>query len=212
MTISVHVAGLNDQHHRFAASAANSRGCFCVLRQMNMVPPPSHQALVPDCREELLDSSMVEVLWRFHRFQTKVNLDTMALVGTNTIAHDGIAALQISFDDLHQVLAIQCLSVAFHRVQQIVNINPATMIESDPDQLGPVPEQEAEEFARSFLVIGTQESPACFYRSRLGQDVGKSRVGSLVGRPIRLKPIRSIGELAFIMSKAGHVGDTCGKG
>jgi hypothetical protein len=129
---------------------------------MNMVPPPSHQALVPDCREELLDSSMVEVLWRLHRFQTKVNLDTMALVGSNTIAHDGIAALQISFDDLHQVLAMQCLSVVFHRVQQIVNIDPATVIEPDSDQLGPVPEQDAEKFARSLLVSGTHGSTSLF--------------------------------------------------
>ena len=45
---------------------------------------------------------------------------------------------------------MQCLSVVFHRVQQIVNIDPATVIEPDPDQLRPVPEQEAEEFARFF--------------------------------------------------------------
>jgi hypothetical protein len=57
---------------------------------------------------------------------------------------------------------MQCLSVVFHRVQQIVNIDSATVIESDPDQLGLMPEQEAEEFARSFLVIGTQESPSLF--------------------------------------------------
>jgi hypothetical protein len=55
------------------------------------------------------------------------------------------------------------------------------MIESDPDQLGPVPEQEAEEFARSFLVIGTQESPACFLpfaaRARCRQEPGRQPRG-----------------------------------
>ena len=61
---------------------------------------------------------------------------------------------------------MQCLSVAFHRVQQIVNIDPATVIEPDPDQLGPVPEQEAEEFARSFLVIDTHGSTSLFFTVR----------------------------------------------
>jgi hypothetical protein len=69
----------------------------------------------------------------------------------------------------------------FHRVQQIVNIDPATVIEVDPDQLGPVPEQEAEEFARSFLVKGTQESPSLSLpfatRARCGQEPGRQRGG-----------------------------------
>jgi hypothetical protein len=189
MTISVHATGLNDQNHRFAASAANTRGCFRVLRQMNMVPPPSHQSLIPDGREEPPDSSMVEVLWRFYRFQTEVNLDTMALIGSNTIAHDGIAALQISFDDPHQVFAMQCLSMAFHRVQQIVNIDPATVIEPDPDQLGPVPEQEAEEFARSFLVIGAHRSTSLFIAvRRQGKMWARARVCGFVGWPIGIEP------------------------
>jgi hypothetical protein len=212
MTISVHATRLNDQDHRFAASAANSRGCCRVLRQMNMVPLPFHQALIPDRREEPLDGSMVEVLGRLNWFQTEVNLDTMALIGSNTIAHDGIASLQISLDDLHQVLAMQCPSMAFHRVQQIVNIDPATVIEPDPDQLGPVPEQEAEEFARSFLVIGTHESTSLFLpfasEARCEHEPGRQPRG-LAGWG--QAHIGSFGKLTIIMSKVGHVGDTCGK-
>jgi len=126
------------------------------------MPPPLHKPLFTDGRKEPFDRSMVEVLRRLDRFQTKVNLDAMALIGPDAIALDGVAILRIGPNDLHQVLATQGPSMAFHRDQQVVDIDPAVRIEPDPDHLGLVPENEAEEFAHSRMVIGTHRSTSLF--------------------------------------------------
>ena len=115
------------------------------------------QAACADGLDKTFRCAVIKKLWRDLRFVLEVHFNRVALAGPDSQAvfAEGKALFVVGRDDVFELVQRERNAVLACRLQQFVNVHPASAIERKPDSFGFVAENQAQEFADSDGVFVT---------------------------------------------------------
>ena len=159
MAGSRHGSGVNAQNDGFAVARANFDRRFFIGRKVDVVAAYAVQPLPAYGRQMFFGRSVVQNGGRFGGLVLNLHLlRGMSLRGADTAAvfGNGEPFFVVGRHDFHQHFARDAKAGAVVEIgfcQQLVYVRPTVFIECQPDLLGTVPQNQAEEFADRFALL-----------------------------------------------------------
>ena len=134
---------------------AHLPGRGLVARQVDVVAGHRPEPLSPDRREHACDGAVEHRVRCLRRCVAEIDLHRVPLMGAAPPAVGGQPEplLGAGSDELLELSTGQMPSMRGHPGEQRVDIDPACLVERDPDRRGLVPQYEAQELARGGVTV-----------------------------------------------------------
>jgi hypothetical protein len=144
-----HLAGVDDQDDRLAASAPDSRRRLDVSREVDELPRPRLQTFSPDGIREASDRAVVQRRrWR-GRLVIEVDCNGMTLARADAFPRgvEGESLFVVLTHDPLKVLARDRLRVSSQRVKQDLHVDVSFAVQRKPDVVRAMAENKAQKLA-----------------------------------------------------------------
>lgn len=136
MAVAVHGGRVHGEHHGAAPAGTYTGRRGAVGGEVHVVPVHGQQTLGADRGQVTGDGAVEEIRRRGGRRQSEVDLDAVPLAGADPGALDREALLVVGGDDVVQFRPGEPEAVCGRRGDQRVDLDPAGLVEGEPDGLG----------------------------------------------------------------------------
>lgn len=134
----VHRRGIDGEDDGLTTAGSDIVCGVAVRREVDVLAASSSEAVAHDAGEETLDGPVKQLSGRLTWGQTEVHGAGVSLRGPDAVAHDLEALLEAMRGERVDLVAGDATAMCGQGIDQEVDVDPAALVQFDPDGLGAV--------------------------------------------------------------------------